>query len=606
MKNLVYSHGLQSVFPLAALLGVISPCVAATTAPASQPAAPEIRAMWVSRYEWPDPDPAKCKANIDEIMAKLAQNHFNAVIFQLRGEADTLYPSPEEPWSPLMSPTGSDPGWDPAAYAIAAAHKHKLEFHAYINTHPCWQSQRRQPPAAKSHLFYKHADASNPNARDWLVHNEKGEPVQWAESNYVWMAPGVPDFQAYVRRQILYVVQHYDVDGVHFDRIRTPAPEFSHDPISTARQRTGSEGNPEGLEFADWTRSQITRMVSDLYAQIAAVKPRVKVSCSPYGLYRQERYPNYPPGFAYGYTRVYQDAQAWLAVGAMDFIVPMIYWADGGAKPDYSEVFPDWAAHTADRFVCGGQSLNGDARELMHQVEVTRRLGGKGTAMFSYSSFDRRNYWKAYTAPGGVYANPAPLPEMTWKTHPTEGIILGTVTDASGAPVVDAQVRRDGSTFTALSSGDGLYSFLKVPPGEYTITVRKAGLGERADKIKVAAGQVSRWDVPLGAAPAVAQAAPKATTQPVVAAAPEAKPATTKPAVAAAEKPAEVSVPAAEPETTPIAPATPTAPGAPTPVAAAEPGLRAWVYILALLVVAGVSAVIVVVILRGSNTGAKT
>lgn len=202
---------------------------------------PEFRAMWASRYEWPDANEAACKATIDAIMQDLADANFNAVFFQVRGQADTLYPSPEEVWSVLIG--GTDPGWDPLAYAVQAAHSRGIAFHAYINTHPCWQSSSQAPPPNPNHLFYAHCNAADPAHRDWLHHNVPDNPVQFSESDYVWMAPGVPDFQAYIRRQVLYVVENYDVDGVHFDaserpgrtsRLTTP----SASPATTARGAT--------------------------------------------------------------------------------------------------------------------------------------------------------------------------------------------------------------------------------------------------------------------------------------------------------------------------------------------------------------------------------
>ena len=53
---------------------------------------PEFRSMWATRFEWPDANEAVCKATIDEIMDDLAGAHFNAVLFQVRGQADVLYP----------------------------------------------------------------------------------------------------------------------------------------------------------------------------------------------------------------------------------------------------------------------------------------------------------------------------------------------------------------------------------------------------------------------------------------------------------------------------------------------------------------------------------
>jgi uncharacterized lipoprotein YddW (UPF0748 family) len=471
----------------------------------------EFRGMWASRFEWPSSNRTTVENNILDILNNLAANNFNALLFQVRGQCDTLYPSPEEPWSPLVSPNGNEPagwnGFDPLAFAITEAHARGIELHAYINTHTAWQASGcTNPPGEPTydldHVFWDHFNASDPGARDWLVHNEFGNPVQCEESNYTWIAPGVPDAMAYVRRQIMYVVENYDVDGVHFDRIRTPGNEYSRDPISEAR-RLG-DGNPDGLAFADWTRDQITRFNRDIYAQIAEVNPQVKVSSAPLGLYRGSSYPpSYPQsdcGFFYGYSCVLQDAQAWLAAGAHDFIVPQIYWADGGALPDFSDILPDWVANNAGRHVYAGQITSVGLSALLDQISVTRSMGAEGNVVFSFGSFDSNNYWPSYSGIAKPYFGPATTPAMPWKDNPTQGIILGTVTDfTTGLPVTDVHVTRTGSSYTALTSGDGLYSLLLIDPGTYTLTFDKTGLGSREIcNVVVGAGDVIRIDTSLG------------------------------------------------------------------------------------------------------------
>ncbi len=442
--------------------------------------APEFRAMWATRFEWPDPDEVTCKNTIDAIMQDLAGANFNAVLFQIRGQADVLYPSPYEVWSPLIG--GSDPGWDPLAYAIDAAHSNGIEFHAYINTHTCWRAPGNQhvPPENPDHLFYAHCHAANPEARDWLHHNVPDDPVQFSESNYVWIAPGVPAFQAYIRQQILHVVENYDVDGVHFDRIRTPSSnQPSYDPVSLARF-ADPQSNPDDLDFTEWTADQITRNVRDIYAAIMAVKPHVTVSAAVFSN------PASAP------TAQHQEALTWAQTGGMDILVPMMYFA-GGEGSTWDSRLQAWRAGSGDRHAVAGHITSQGLASLLEQIMLTRARGGQGNSVFSWGSF---TYWGDY--PANVYQIPVLLPEMDWKETPTSGIIYGYATAASAA-VVDAQVVRTGSSYTALSTSDGFYSFLLVPPGTYSLTAAHPGYETVVvPDVAVAAGDAVRQDVVFG------------------------------------------------------------------------------------------------------------
>lgn len=601
-----------------AVISLLTGMASAVAQPAaSQPAAPEFRAIACSRFEWPNKDLNACKAFIDTLMKKLQEHNFNAVILQMRGQCDTLYPSPYEPWSPLLSDDGNaPPGWgdfDPFAYAINKAHEHGLEFHAYLNAHVVWNNAN--PPKAKNHIFYQHANVDDPAHRDWLNCDSNGKPVGFTRGNeYIWVAPGVPSFQAYWRKQIMYVVEHYDgsdpvkrprVDGVHFDRIRTNSPDWSHDPISEARRQ--GEANPAGLSFQDWTRDQITRTLCDLYAQIHERHPYIKVSSAPLGMHSSSHYPGagYPEGDCgfggYGYSCKLQDAQAWLVAGAQDFICPQIYWADPPwrqPKPHFSVILPDWLKNNAGRHIypfCNvtatGPGLVAENKSMRKLVAEIGQGNAPGSVIWYYNGFMRENIAPIFKR--GCYASPAPLPEMPWKTNPTDGIILGTITDAAGEPVLDAHVSRSDSSYVALSSADGIYSFLKVSPGEYTITVRKTGNPETTARVKVAGGQVVRSDLQVGVPPTVVAATPEPAE--AVTAEP-AQPATPEPAaVAQAEtsEPAAVETPA-EPVEEPAAFAAMPAP----PAAQAETASRWWLWIVVPLIVAGVSAVIIVLLLK--------
>ena len=58
----------------------------------------------------------------------------NSVIVQVRPFADAMYPSKYFPWSKYASGTrGKNPGYDPLAYMVNAAHARGLQFHAWVN-----------------------------------------------------------------------------------------------------------------------------------------------------------------------------------------------------------------------------------------------------------------------------------------------------------------------------------------------------------------------------------------------------------------------------------------------------------------------------------------
>src|SRR3984885_4025242 len=83
----------------------------------------------------------------------------------------------------------------------------------------------------------------------------------------------------------------------------------------------------------------------------------------------------------------------------------------------------------------------------------------------------------------------------------TTGTLHGQVTDPSGAAVPGATVvvtSDSGHTATAKSGRDGGYEVPGLAPGTYTATVNAKGFQEfNSDKIKIAAGQTQKLDLPL-------------------------------------------------------------------------------------------------------------
>jgi uncharacterized lipoprotein YddW (UPF0748 family) len=445
--------------------------------PVSTTGADEFRAVWVSRFEWPSTTPSTWKTNLNNIMANAAAGNFNAVVLQMRGDTTTLYPSPNEPLSSLITNGAGDDALD---YAISAAHAQGLELHCYFNTHVCTSAFA----------------GTNPT---WIIADASGTPISAPVDGYYWLAPGNPDVQAYLRTQIMHIVNNYpDLDGIHFDRIRMPEPVYSHDAVSEAR-RTGN-ANPDGLNFDDWTADQITRFLRDVYAEVHEVNPTLQLSAAPLGLYAASAYAGYPTGYYYGLPR-HQDAKAWLAAGALDWIAPQCYWADGGSLPDFSDLVPDWQADSFGRNIYPGMSVTGDssAAETINEINAARGFGCEGTVVWSYGSANSLGFWSAMPASGAPYEQPASTPDLPWLSNPTRAIVHGVITDfGTGNPLQDVWVTRSGSSYTALSGADGFWCFLELAPGNYTFTADLAGVGTAIIQVNgLTAGEVRTVNIAI-------------------------------------------------------------------------------------------------------------
>ena len=86
----------------------------------------------------------------------------------------------------------------------------------------------------------------------------------------------------------------------------------------------------------------------------------------------------------------------------------------------------------------------------------------------------------------------------------TTGSLIGTVTDSSDAVVPNATVTvrnaGTGATETTQTTGQGLYRFPVLQPGEYVLTVSASGMAKGERKANVDLGKVNEVNLKLGVA----------------------------------------------------------------------------------------------------------
>ena len=174
------------------------------------PGSGEMRGVWVSYLDWNGwaKDEAGYKKAMDQTLDLCVQKGLNAVFLQVRPDGDAMYPSQYFPWSKFASgKQGKNPGYDPLAYAVQAAHQRGLQLHAWINPYRITGYLNR----------YSDLCASNPAiawAKDGDSSNDRWVLCQNGEYYY---NPAIPQVRQLIIDGVKEIVTNYEVDGIHFD-----------------------------------------------------------------------------------------------------------------------------------------------------------------------------------------------------------------------------------------------------------------------------------------------------------------------------------------------------------------------------------------------------
>mgnify|MGYP004657528135 FL=1 len=347
----------------------------------------EVRAVWLTTIggiDWPhsyaqsERSAEKQKEELRAILDRLQKANINTVLLQTRIRATTIYPSQYEPWDGCLSGfPGKSPGYDALQFAIDESHKRGMEVHAWVVTIPVgkWNSYGCRQLRKRFPRLIKRIDQDG------------------------YMDPEATQTGCYLAEMCREIVQRYDVDGIHLDYIRYP---------ETWKFRISK----------DQARGNITRIVEKIHQAVKKEKPWVKMSCSPIGKFDDlSRY------WSHGwnaYTKVAQDAQAWLKDGLMDELFPMMYFRG-------DQFFPfaiDWKEHSYGKIIAPGLGIYFlDPKEGKWNIsDITSELYhlrniGEGHAFFR-NKFLLDNHQGVYdfvTAHFNRY--PALVPPMTWESN---------------------------------------------------------------------------------------------------------------------------------------------------------------------------------------------
>lgn len=321
----------------------------------------EFRGAWIQtafQGEYKSMTPAQMRKDFIRKLNYLQACGINAIIFQVRPEADAFYRSKIEPWSRFytgeqgVAPAGN---FDVMEFLIKECHKRNMEFHAWLN--PYRASTAGNTRFAKNHVYHKHPE--------WFVTYNK----------QILFDPGEPECREFICRVVRDIVSRYDVDAIHMDDYFYPYPVPGVPfPDEQSFRQYGLKRGYKKSQLGDWRRANVNKLIQELKRTILLTKPWVRFGISPFGIYRNQK--STPDGSGsktnglQNYDDLYADVTHWVKEGWIDYNMPQIYWEIGHSAADYITLMKWWSNNAYDRPLYIGQ----DVARTMKANQLTRKM----------------------------------------------------------------------------------------------------------------------------------------------------------------------------------------------------------------------------------------
>lgn len=437
----------------------------------------EFRGMWiatVANIDWPSTAGLSAAAQQAEmnVLLDAAQNAgLNAVILQVRAAGDALYTSSLEPWAKSLTGTqGGNPGYDPLAYAVQAAHARGLELHAWFN------------PFRAANL----SDTLNLAAN----HFAKVRPdVTRRFCTQLWFDPAEDAVQDHAIAVMKDVVARYTIDAVHIDDFFYPYPTSTCPgldfPDSAGYAAFIAGGGSLGK--AEWRRANVNRFVQRLYNEVHATNNAVRVGVSPFGIWR----PGNPAGVVGldAYASIYADSKLWLQQGWVDYFAPQLYWSIASTGQSFPALLQWWGQQNTQRrhlwpglasYRINDGSVNPYApSEIPNQVAMVRAQRGtagyaNGTILYNGSSVRTNRGGFVSTLQSDLYSTRALPPATTWLDATAPATPVFTASESLGALNVVMTPNADAYWWLVRWRAAGVWYQRLVPGTQTTVSITTA------------------------------------------------------------------------------------------------------------------------------------
>jgi uncharacterized lipoprotein YddW (UPF0748 family) len=357
----------------------------------------EVRALWVVRTALGSPE------GVQAMVEAAADSGFNTLLVQVRGRGDAFYASSLEPRAERLP---DDPSFDPLQLVIDEAHARGLAVHAWVNTYLVWGPVA--PPRSPMHLVNANPEwLAVPHSLGRELYDRNPHDPRYLRrlTEHAWdnrrsfeglfASPSHPGVQARVQAVWLELATNYDLQGIHFDYVRLPSPEFDYSRGTLDRFRAWVRPHLSSERYADlvrvstsdpyamadalgdlwdqFRRGQVTALVRRIYRSVKDVRPDLIVSAALVPDPKEAR------------VKRYQSWWSWLADGLLDVAVPMAYTTD-------HEQFDAWveearvSAGARERVWVGVGAYKNSVTETLQQIDAARDREVGGVVVFAYDS----------------------------------------------------------------------------------------------------------------------------------------------------------------------------------------------------------------------------
>lgn len=324
---------------------------------AQKPLPGEFRAFWchsalgVPGIDW------------DEAIHRLAENGFTAIFPNMVSGGVAFYPSKVLPVAGAVSKKG-----DQLTECIAACRKYGIQIHVWkLN----WNLGGFVPKEFVDRM----------RSENRLQKSSEG-------AEELWLCPSHPENQKLEIAAMVELARDYDVDGIHFDYIRYPGPDYCfcdgcrerfEKTCAKPLQNWPAEVLPKGpfhQQWLDWRRSNINTVVKAVSEQARAIKPKIKISAAVFRYWNVDR------------DGVGQDWKMWCEKGYLDFICPMDYTPIKARFEDMVSQQVKWAGKTPCYPGLGASASTSKfgVDRAIEEINITRQYKTGGFIIFNYGA----------------------------------------------------------------------------------------------------------------------------------------------------------------------------------------------------------------------------